>query len=67
MLIVVDEPSVLALVAAILGSNGYAVMSVPTGHEALRALEEGTFEMIVSDVRMPGLDGRGLFEAVSAR
>ncbi len=67
VLVVEDEPAVRALVSTILRSGGYEVTNVQSGQEALRALQDGTFDMIVSDVRMPGLDGRGLFEAVLAR
>jgi HD-like signal output (HDOD) protein len=40
---------------------------VQSGNEALRVLEQTPFEVIVSDMRMPGMDGAALLTAVRAR
>ena len=58
VLLIEDEPSVMILVRAALERNGYQVVSVESGAEALRLLASGDFHGIVSDMRTPGgVDG----------
>jgi DNA-binding NtrC family response regulator len=58
VLLIEDEPSVMTLVRAALERNGYQVVSVESGAEALRLLESGEFHGVVSDMRTPGgVDG----------
>ena len=67
VLVVEDEAAVRSLISTVLGTSGYAVRVAESGDEAVRALEESTFDLVISDLRMPGLDGEGLFEQVRAR
>lgn len=67
VLVVEDEAAVRSLISTVLGTSGYAVRAAESGAEAVRALEESTYDLIISDLRMPGLDGEGLFEQVRAR
>ena len=67
VLVVDDEQPVRELVSVILGASGYTVASAASGREALRVLEAGAFDLVLSDVRMPGIDGAGLYEALAAR
>jgi DNA-binding NtrC family response regulator len=58
VLLIEDEPSIMALVSATLERNGYDVVCVESGAEALRLLEKGQFLGVVSDMRTPGgVDG----------
>ncbi|HXI01643.1 MAG TPA: response regulator, partial [Candidatus Saccharimonadales bacterium] len=58
-----DEPSVLELQIDLLESNGARVTSARSGSRAIRCLEEGTFDLIITDLRMPGgVSGQDLFE-----
>jgi len=58
VLLIEDEPSIMALVSATLERNGYAVVCIESGAEALRMLEKGEFLGVVSDMRTPGgVDG----------
>lgn len=58
LLVVDDEPSVLLAVSAILrGAGGYDITTARSGAEALRRTAETLPDLIVSDVRMPGMDG----------
>jgi two-component system chemotaxis sensor kinase CheA len=50
----------------ILTGAGYEVEVVVDGDAALRALENGTFDLVVSDVQMPGLDGIALTRRIRA-
>jgi CheY-like chemotaxis protein len=55
ILIVDDEPSLRDILSQIL--DGYHVTTVPNGHEAVRILEQTPFEMVITDLMMPQVDG----------
>jgi len=58
VLLIEDEPSIMALVSATLERNGYDVVCIESGAEALHMLEKGQFLGVVSDMRTPGgVDG----------
>ena len=56
-LVVDDEPALLDLVQDILEGAGYIVETVTSGIEALALLKERRFDLIISDIRMPEIDG----------
>ena len=58
VLLIEDEPAVMAYVCAALERSGYQVVTAPSGADALRLLENGNFQGVVSDMRTPGgVDG----------
>jgi len=57
LLVVDDEPNLLRAVAAILRGEGFEVSTARSGREALVTVTKNTPDLIVSDVRMPGMDG----------
>ena len=57
LLIVDDEPNLLRAVAACLKAENYEVTTARSGREALVLLAESVPDLIVSDIRMPGMDG----------
>lgn len=57
LLVVDDEPNLLRAVAACLKSGGYEVNTARSGREALMQLAEAVPDLLVSDIRMPGMDG----------
>lgn len=58
VLLIEDEEGVMAYVRASLERNGYSVVGVASGVEALRLLQDGQFLGVVSDMRTPGgVDG----------
>lgn len=57
LLIVDDEPKLLRAVAVDLQGEGYDVATARSGTEALVAVAQRLPDLIVSDVRMPGMDG----------
>jgi CheY-like chemotaxis protein len=58
VLLIEDEPAVMAYVRAALERSGYAVVSTESGAEGLKLLESGQFLGVVSDMRTPGgVDG----------
>lgn len=67
VLLIEDEPSIMALVSATLERNGYDVVCIESGAEALRLLENGKFLGVVSDMRTPGgVDGAQVHTWISA-
>jgi DNA-binding NtrC family response regulator len=67
VLLIEDEPSIMALVSATLERNGYEVVCVESGAEALRLLEKGQYLGVVSDMRTPGgVDGAQVHTWISA-
>jgi EAL domain-containing protein (putative c-di-GMP-specific phosphodiesterase class I)/CheY-like chemotaxis protein len=67
VLIVEDDPSLLEAYSDILMDEGFDVTSVPDGEGALRALEREAFEVVLSDVVMPGGTGLDVLHAVRER
>ena len=57
LLIVDDEPNLLRAVAACLRGEGYEVDTARSGEEALVHIAQGLPDLIVSDIRMPRMDG----------
>lgn len=57
LLVVDDEPNLLRAVAVTLRAEGYDVTTARSGAEALVRVAESLPDLIVSDVRMPGVDG----------
>jgi putative two-component system response regulator len=67
ILVIDDEDVIRMLVVEILESAGYEVTSAESAEVALALLEHSEFDLVVSDVIMPGLSGLELLEAVRAR
>ena len=64
VLVVDDEPDARELIATVLMGRGAEVVTVESSGEALAALERQGFDVLVSDVGMPQMDGYGLIEKV---
>lgn len=60
VLLVDDEANLLLALEACLSAEGYAVLTASTAAEALIRLAEAIPDIIVSDIRMPGMDGYAL-------
>lgn len=57
VLLVDDETVFTRNMGKLLTHRGYRVTAVNSGDEALRTLQEQTFDVLVLDLKMPGLDG----------
>ena len=62
-----DEPAVRDLTVEILRRSGYAPHGVPTARQALDLLDEEQFDLVVSDVVMPGMTGVELLYELRGR
>jgi len=67
VLVVDDEPEVASVLADLLAADGHLVDTAASGQAALARLEDGSYDVILSDLRMPGLDGPGLYREVRRR
>lgn len=66
LLVVDDEPNLLRAVAVCLRAEGYEVTTARSGAEALMRVAEAVPDLIVSDIRMPGMDGYQLARQMRA-
>jgi len=57
-ILVVDDEEVLRnLAKEVLSEEGYQVTLASSGDEALSCLKQGVFDLIITDLKMPGMDG----------
>lgn len=64
ILVVDDEPDILELMRLLLERRGYAVTMARNGIEALKSLERQRFDLLVTDIIMPEMDGFDLISRV---
>jgi len=67
VLVVDDDRAITLVLAQILAADGLEVETAFDGLAALDKLERGAFDVVVSDLRMPKLDGLGLYHALAER
>ncbi len=66
VLVVDDDPSHCLAVARIFERAGYRVRTAPEGREALAIMNQGLFDLVVTDLRMPGMGGLELLRNIRA-
>ncbi|HQB13680.1 MAG TPA: sigma-54 dependent transcriptional regulator, partial [Syntrophales bacterium] len=66
ILVVDDEINMQVVLRAMLKKEGYEVFTAPDGREALKVLADDDIDVVVTDLKMPNLDGMGLLERVAA-
>jgi CheY-like chemotaxis protein len=62
-----DDAAVLAVVARVLTGAGHEVVTVPSAEDAMAVFDAGRFDVVVSDVQMPGASGLDLLAWIEAR
>jgi CheY-like chemotaxis protein len=67
ILVVEDEPLIQGLLIDMLSADGHEVDAVGTGVAALAKIAERSYDLIISDLRMPELDGPGLYRAIESQ
>jgi len=67
LLIVEDEAPLRQAIAEQLGDHGYRVQQAESGEAALARLADFAFDIIITDLRLPGVDGSAVVEAAVAR
>src|ERR1700675_5003497 len=67
ILLVDDEPTVTQLIIDTLSLDGYDVDSAPNGIAALEKIEGRRYDLILTDLHMPEMDGAGLYRELAKR
>jgi two-component system NtrC family sensor kinase len=67
ILIVDDDPDVARSLSDILSAQGHEVEVADTSRAALQRIETGAYAVVITDMRMPDLDGPALYREVTAR
>ena len=60
ILVVEDDPLVLETLTAALESKGHSVASAPNGIVGLRQFAQSSFDLVISDIIMPDMEGIGM-------
>ena len=66
LLLVDDDPDLLRLLSIRLKANGYSVHAVDSGARALAAIGAARPDLVLTDLRMNGMDGMALFHEIQA-
>ncbi len=64
VLLIDDEEEILDVIARILEHTGHRTMAIDSAEKALQQLEREEYDIIICDVRMPGLGGKGFYRKV---
>ncbi|MBU0743483.1 sigma-54 dependent transcriptional regulator [bacterium] len=66
ILVVDDEESMCQYLSILLGKEGYKVTTACSGAEALALMEQAPFDVVLSDIQMPKVDGIQLLKGIKA-
>ena len=66
ILVVDDEKNYLLVLSAVLEEEGYEVLTTVSGLEALEIQKSSDLDLVLTDMKMPGLDGIELLERIKA-
>ena len=66
ILVVDDEPDMLKFISMILRETESQIVTTSDPIEALELARLGRYDLVISDLKMPGLDGMGLLNAIRA-
>ena len=67
ILLVDDNPIVSQVIIDILSLDGYGVDTAPNGIAALEKMEGRRYDLVLTDLHMPELDGAGLYRELAKR
>lgn len=67
ILLVDDEETILETYSLLLGEKGYAVVTAKNGTAALEEFCRDSFDLVITDLAMPGGDGFKLLEEIKGR
>lgn len=67
ILLIDDETAVREVLARLLTAEGHEVLAVEDGTDAVKYVEEGEIELVITDLIMPGQEGMATIGALRAR
>ncbi len=62
ILIVDDEKNYLVVLESLLGPEGYEILTTADAHDALRSVTEADLDLVITDMKMPGMNGMEFLE-----
>ncbi len=62
ILVIDDEPKMTMMISASLTEAGYSVDTASTGKEAMERLQKGSYDLVLSDIRLPAPDGMEILD-----
>jgi len=66
ILVVDDEPNYLVVLSELLKEEGFEVFTAESGEEGLKVARENDLDLVITDMRMPGMDGLQLLKSVKS-
>ncbi|MFW5769214.1 MAG: response regulator [Spirochaetota bacterium] len=67
LLVIDDEESVVFMISEVLSDLGHEVVGAVTPEEGLERFEESSFDLVLVDIKMPGMNGYELTDALLTR
>ncbi|MBW2435102.1 MAG: response regulator, partial [Deltaproteobacteria bacterium] len=62
ILVIDDEKGILGVIREALTRSGHDVEIALDGIEGIQKFDDGSYDMVITDLRMPGLDGKGVVD-----
>jgi two-component system NtrC family sensor kinase len=67
ILIIDDEDSLRNYISEVLSLEGYVIKACSKGEEAIQLLKTNDYDIIISDIKMPGMNGRDIYDFISEK
>jgi len=64
ILVIDDEKGILQLICQALTRFGHQVETAVDGREGIEKFDDGNFDIVITDIRMPGVDGNGVVKHI---
>ena len=64
VLVIDDEKGILQIIRQALTKFGHNVETATDGQEGIRKFDDGSFDIVITDIRMPGIDGNGVVKHI---
>ena len=64
VLVIDDEKGILQIIRQALTKFGHHVETAADGQEGIRKFDDGSFDIVITDIRMPGIDGNGVVKHI---
>ena len=64
VLVIDDEKGILQIIRQALTKFGHNVETAADGQEGIRKFDDGSFDIVITDIRMPGIDGNGVVKHI---
>ncbi|UCE53047.1 MAG: response regulator [Desulfobacterales bacterium] len=64
ILVIDDEKKLLSIIQEVLSQFGHRVEIAEDGYKGIQKFEDGSFDIVITDMRMPGIDGEGVVKHI---